>query len=200
LLDIGIDVHAKLVNRNRNEDVICYIPFSNKDKIKITARMVAEQKEWKDPEKPEVYVVVQGTPEMLHHYCNETYTADSQNEEFGALDKKASLRRVDDMAKKGLVPVSYGYKRIPLDELQYHMEDKDVESLEFKEELLTDLCYLCTFGLENPLRLHVDEDVSLIKYGHKKNEDEQREGGEERSPEQPAASLSPAQPAAQATQ
>jgi len=33
------------------------------------------------------------------------------------------------------------------------------------------LNYLCTFGLENPLRVHVDEDVSLIKYGQKKVDD-----------------------------
>ena len=59
------------------------------------------------------------------------------------------------MAKEGLVPVSYGYKRLTLDDLKYHMESKDVESPEFKEELLTDLNYLCTFGLENPLRPHV---------------------------------------------
>jgi hypothetical protein len=58
------------------------------------------------------------------------------------------------------------------------MESKDVESDDFKEELLTDLSYLCTFGLENPLRVHVDEDVSLIKYGQKKvDQDAIQEGG-----------------------
>ena len=60
------------------------------------------------------------------------------------------------MAKEGLVPVSYGFKRMTLSDLSYHMESKDVESNEFKEELLTDLFYLCTFGLENHLRKNVD--------------------------------------------
>jgi hypothetical protein len=94
-------------------------------------------------------------------------------------DKKKSIRRVEEMAKTGLVPVSYGYKRMTADELKMEMADKDPESPEFKESLLTDLSYICTFGLENPLRLHVDEDVSLIKYGHKKNDEEPREGGEQ---------------------
>jgi magnesium-transporting ATPase (P-type) len=70
LLDTDVDVHARLVDRNRNEDVVCYIPFSNKDKIKITARMIPAPQEWANPDAPEVYVVVQGTPEMIHHYCN----------------------------------------------------------------------------------------------------------------------------------
>jgi hypothetical protein len=51
------------------------------------------------------------------------------------------------MAKEGLIPVSYGFKKLSLTDISYHMESKDVESNEFKEELLTDLNYLCTFGL-----------------------------------------------------
>jgi hypothetical protein len=58
MLDTGIDVHGRLVDRNRNEDIICYIPFSNKDKIKITARVISDPKEWADEQTPEVYVVV----------------------------------------------------------------------------------------------------------------------------------------------
>lgn len=167
LLDTEVDVHARLVDRNRNEDVVCYIPFSNKDKMKITARMISDPAEWENPDLPEVYVVVQGTPEMIHHYCNVTFNNDCQDEEFTGQDKRMSLQHVDGMAKEGLIPVSYGFKRLTLADLSYHMESKDVESNEFKEELLTDLIYLCSFGLRNDLRLHVDEDVSLIKYGKK---------------------------------
>jgi magnesium-transporting ATPase (P-type) len=177
LLDIGVDVHAQLVDRNRNEDVACYIPFSNKDKIKITARQIPDPNLWDNPDEAEIYVVVQGTPEMIHNYCNVTFNSDCQDEDFSGADKKQSLKRVDDMAKKGLVPVSYGYKKMTMKELSFHMEKKDVESEEFKEDLLTDLTYLCTFGLENPLRLKVHEDVSLIKYGMKDLEKSQAEGG-----------------------
>ena len=105
---------------------------------------------------------------MIHHWCFETFNADCQPEEFSNINKKASLRRVDDMAKSGLVPVSYGYKKMTLDEIKELFGKWDAESDEFKEELLSDLCYVCTFGLDNPLRLHVEEDVSLIKYGFRK--------------------------------
>jgi len=63
LLDIGVDVHTKLVDRNRNEDVACYIPFSNIDKIKITARVIPNKRDWEDENQEEIYIVVQGTPE-----------------------------------------------------------------------------------------------------------------------------------------
>jgi hypothetical protein len=109
---------------------------------------------------------------MIHHYCNVTYNSECQDEDFSGLDKKQSLRRVDDMAKLGLVPVSYGFKKLPLADLSYLMETKDVESPEFKEEMLTDLTYLCTFGLYNKLRHHVEEDVSLIKYGKRSVEED----------------------------
>jgi hypothetical protein len=65
---------------------------------------------------------------MIHHYCNITYNSDCQDEDFGGADKKNSLRRVDEMAKEGLVPVSYGFKKLTLADLSYHMESKDVES------------------------------------------------------------------------
>jgi magnesium-transporting ATPase (P-type) len=114
---------------------------------------------------------------MIHHYSNQTFTNDGGDDDFSGKDKQSSLRRVDEMAKKGLVPVSYAYKRLLLSDLEYHMESKEIETPAFKEDLLTDLNYLCTFGLENPLRLHVEEDVRLIKYGKKKEDEEQKDGG-----------------------
>jgi len=57
---------------------------------------------------------------MLHLFCSKIYLEDSndQNDEFSTTDKKASLKRVDEMAKEGLIPVSFGYKKITLSELE----------------------------------------------------------------------------------
>jgi hypothetical protein len=64
------------------------------------------------------------------------------------------------------------------------METKNAETQDFKDELLTDLNYLCTFGMENPLRVGVAEDVCLIKYGKKKDdEEEKKEGGSTSAPQ-----------------
>lgn len=43
MLNIDVDVHGRLVDRNRNDHVVCYLPFSNKDKIKVTARYIADK-------------------------------------------------------------------------------------------------------------------------------------------------------------
>ena len=77
LLDNDIDVHAKLIERNRNQQVVCYLPFSNKDKMKIVAR-IKPSYEWKG-EEPEVYIVIQGAPEFIHMHCSQTYNQDSQD-------------------------------------------------------------------------------------------------------------------------
>lgn len=63
-----------------------------------------------------------------------------------------------------------------LGDLKFLMNSKDVESEEFKEELMTDMNYLCSFGLNNDLRMNVDEVVSLIKYGSKKSPDDAKKG------------------------
>jgi hypothetical protein len=42
-----------------------------------------------------------------------------------------------------------------------------LEGEEFMEELLRDICYLFSIGLKNPLREHVNDSISLIKYGVK---------------------------------
>lgn len=113
---------------------------------------------------------------MIHHYCNLTFNnEDCTDDDFLGEDKMNSLKRAEKMGKEGLIPVSFGYKRMKLDELTFAMEHNDAESKEFKEDLLTDLSYLCTFGLENKLRLGVEEDVSLIKYGKRPDENEKRE-------------------------
>lgn len=43
--------------------------------------------------------------------------------------------------------------------------DNDLEHPDFKQELATDLVYLVTFGLEDPIRSTVTESIQLIKYG-----------------------------------
>jgi hypothetical protein len=58
LLDVGVDVNDRLITRNRTEDVVCFVPFSNKDKIKITARAIPNEEDWKNENVPEVYIVV----------------------------------------------------------------------------------------------------------------------------------------------
>lgn len=63
--------------------------------------------------------------------------------------------------------LTYAYKQMPLDELREIMErdGMDIESQEFKDEILFDLTYLATFGLHDPIREDVKQSIQLIKYG-----------------------------------
>jgi hypothetical protein len=54
----------------------------------------------------------------------------------------------------GLVPVSFGYKEISLEDFK-----KD------KASALVDFSYLCTFGLRNKLNQGIVENISTLKYG-----------------------------------
>lgn len=63
-----------------------------------------------------------------------------------------------------------------LRDLEFAMKTNDPESKEFKDDFLTDMYYLCSFGLKNDLREHVEESVSLIKYGSKKDAADPKKG------------------------
>lgn len=71
------------------------------------------------------------------------------------------------MCSEGLIAFSYAHKVMKLEELRDLQGKMDQESKEFKDALLTNMHYLCTFGMHDPLREHVTESIKLIKYGNK---------------------------------
>ena len=66
------------------------------------------------------------------------------------------------MCKEGQKTLSYGYKKIPIEELEQLQNNYDEESNEFRDELLTNMIYLCTFGIEDPIRESVLDSINLI--------------------------------------
>jgi magnesium-transporting ATPase (P-type) len=70
------------------------------------------------------------------------------------------------MAATGLKVISYAYKDMPLKQLNEMMHSYSLESAEFRAEIESDLVYLCTFGLEDPLRESIQDTVQLIKFGN----------------------------------
>jgi magnesium-transporting ATPase (P-type) len=72
------------------------------------------------------------------------------------------------MAAQGLKVISYSFKDIPISKFNEMLEsyDNNLENPEFRTEIENDLCYLCTFGLQDPLRTSIDETNQLIKYGN----------------------------------
>jgi magnesium-transporting ATPase (P-type) len=70
------------------------------------------------------------------------------------------------MAKKGLKVLSYGFKEVPAAEFETWRQQWDEESAEYREALESDLIYLATFGLDDPLRQDIKESIQMIKYGY----------------------------------
>ena len=75
------------------------------------------------------------------------------------------------MAAVGLKVISFAFKEMPLAKLNEMMHQYSLESTEFRTEIESDLVYLCTFGLNDPLREDIQETVRFIKFGDKKEKD-----------------------------
>ena len=69
------------------------------------------------------------------------------------------------MASEGLKCLTYAFKEISIDDIQQLMSVHNVEHDDFRNELEADLIYICTFGLEDPLRPNIDESIQLLRYG-----------------------------------
>lgn len=69
------------------------------------------------------------------------------------------------MAAIGLKVISYAFKDMPLKKLNEMMHSYSLESPEFRSEIESNLIYLCTFGLDDPLRESIQETVTMIKFG-----------------------------------
>ena len=66
---------------------------------------------------------------------------------------------------EGLKTLTYAYKDISVEQYEEIMNSHDQESEDFRAMLETDLVYIGTFGLEDPLRTNIKDSVSYIKYG-----------------------------------
>ena len=68
--------------------------------------------------------------------------------------------------ENGLKVISFAFKDMSLVALNTMMHENNIESKEFREGIEHGLVYLCTFGLEDPLRESILETCQIIKYGH----------------------------------
>jgi magnesium-transporting ATPase (P-type) len=69
------------------------------------------------------------------------------------------------MASHGLKCLSYAFKEISVDDLNQLTSQYNVEQPEFRYELETEMIYLGTFGMDDPLRANIEESVQFIRYG-----------------------------------
>lgn len=160
LIDNQEDVHHLLIARNQSQAKVAQLPFCQNRKRSVVVRSVAN-------DSSQVRIYVKGAPEYVIPLCSDTFDYQMHQKELDEDDQYKILSEVIStaMAKNGLTTLSYAYKQIPYDDLQLLLRDHHPESEEFRSELETDLVYLASFGLEDPLREGVERSVQLIRYG-----------------------------------
>ena len=67
------------------------------------------------------------------------------------------------MAAEGLKVITYAYYEINVEDLSAIMRQFNPESDEFRETLEQEMVYVCTLGMEDPLREGVVESIEAIK-------------------------------------
>lgn len=82
------------------------------------------------------------------------------------------LVTVNNMAKNELKVISYAYRDMPLRTYNQLLHDYGGdEADEFRDIIESELIYVGTFGLEDPLREEIPECVQLIRFGSISNDD-----------------------------
>ena len=69
------------------------------------------------------------------------------------------------MADQGLKVLSFAFKDMKVDTVQQILDRLDDESPEFRDEMESELTYLCTFGLQDEPRDGVKQSVEMLKFG-----------------------------------
>ena len=70
------------------------------------------------------------------------------------------------MGQTGLKPLSFAFKQIEFKELVQKMQNIDKESDDFRNYLESQLIYLGTFGLDDPISENVHKPIQMIRFGH----------------------------------
>jgi len=153
LFDVKEDVPARFIERNRTAPKLTQLPFDQILKRKTVARQVVG-----NPELVRVYT--KGAPEYIVDLCDKTLDENMDLVDF--TQKVEILEDIigEDMASKHcLKVVSFAYKEITMKALNELMHQHPLESAEFRQELESDLVYLTTFGLDDPLRDDIADSV-----------------------------------------
>ena len=77
------------------------------------------------------------------------------------------------MAKKGQKPLSYAVKIMNVDDINQALPNVPEDSPQYRQIFETDLIYLGTFGLEDPLREDIAKTINLLQYGQEVPEEKQ---------------------------
>lgn len=115
---------------------------------------------------------MKGAPEYIIPLTNSTLTEKIQTREFTQEERYHILGQVisGEMAQYGYKPISFAFKEMPMEQLNSIMNQYNLESEDFRIQLESNLTYLATFGLHDPLIDDITKSIELIRYGHVAND------------------------------
>ena len=82
------------------------------------------------------------------------------------------------MGMTGLKPLTYAFKQIKVEELNQLLQQFPQESDDFRNSLESNLIYLGTFGLDDPVSDNVHKPIHMIRFGHNDDNIELRDNNQ----------------------
>ena len=111
-------------------------------------------------------IYVKGAPEELIPLCTQTLDPNVQTVEFSEHDRQNVLGIIENkIAKKGYKPLSYAVRIISREDLDNALPNVSEDSPQYRNIFESDLIYLGTFGLVDPLREGIQDTINLLQYG-----------------------------------
>ena len=101
-------------------------------------------------------IYVKGAPEEILPLCTQTLDKNVQTVEFSEQSRLSVLNIVENkIAKKGYKPLSYAVRIISKEDLDTALPNVSEDSPQYRNIFESDLIYLGTFGLIDPLRENI---------------------------------------------
>ena len=138
---------------------MAWIPFSSARRVMTVAYIDLAEDENK------VKVVMKGAPEEIIKRCSQSY--DSFGNE-GPIDEAQTLSQIEEQVilfdqgsgPQGLKAISIAQKFVDL--ADFNPDSRSFEDPEARESLESDLCYIATLGMSDPLRDNVGETIEAM--------------------------------------
>jgi len=97
---------------------------------------------------------VKGAPEEIIKISTQVLTKDVKPQKMTSNMRSQIEDEIvnANMARKGQKVLSFAFKEVRLEDIQVLSQRHDIESPEFRKKVESELIYLGTFGLEDPIR------------------------------------------------
>lgn len=113
-----------------------------------------------------VRVYLKGAPEYILERCTELLQPEDGDKTTMSDDYMETIRgEIECMASSPCKVLSFAYKDMNYQDFLDLYNTQEIESPLFRENLEIGLTYVCTFGLDDPPRPGVEQQIQMIRHG-----------------------------------